>query len=266
MKRSLAYFAAALLIAGAAHAQTPFPEASAAPDAKTPAPKRPTGVDTILDRPLRLNGSGGEVRFAKSESDKSLRIVELVFAGEVISDPAQRCVIRVVGDAPIEATLQDSPGIAPHYVADIPVCPLAFDVLDEAVQVPAQTTACVFKSADCQANPGGLWGPDPFELAPRVAQIRKDRSRAESAIAASLKTLDKRHKDQAQALASEQNDFVAKRDETCRAYADESTHGFCHARLTEARAAELRKLVGPEKKPKRKTSKREAPKDEAPKN
>ncbi len=41
------------------------------------------------------------------------------------------------------------------------------------------------------------------------------------------------------AVASEQAGFTSEREMTCRDYARESVHGFCSARFTELRAAEL---------------------------
>ena len=42
-------------------------------------------------------------------------------------------------------------------------------------------------------------------------------------------------------MTREQTDFASQRDELCRDYAAEARHGFCAARMTEARAALLRK-------------------------
>ncbi len=40
--------------------------------------------------------------------------------------------------------------------------------------------------------------------------------------------------------ARDQAQFSSTREEVCRAYAEETKHGFCSTRLTEARAASLR--------------------------
>jgi hypothetical protein len=170
-----------------------------------------------------------------------LRIVKLILSGEVISDPAQKCEINIVADSPIEAKAEDSPEGSPRYAADIPACPLSFDVLRSAILAPPQTSACVFQAADCQASPSGLWGPDAATLTPEAKTIARERARAEKSIDASVKTLEKADKSATETLEKESADFAATRDEACRDYAGEADHDFCHARLTERRAAELRK-------------------------
>ena len=161
--------------------------------------------------------------------------------GEVVSDPSRKCQIDIVADKPIESRSLDAPeGLARYYV-DIPVCPLTFDLLDGAVLVPPQATACVFQAADCQASPSGLWGPAGASLGADDKSIARERSRAESSIATSLKILQKRDKAGVAALAREQSDFTAQRDDLCRAYSGETQHGFCGSELTLARAIKLHK-------------------------
>ena len=71
------------------------------------------------------------------------------------------------------ATSVGRPDGLERFEADVPGLPFAFDVLDGAVLVPAQITACVFKAADCQTSPGGLWGPDATELQKDAATIEE---------------------------------------------------------------------------------------------
>ena len=87
-----------------------------------------------------------------------------MLAGEVISDPQQKCQITIVADTPIEATPVTPAADELRYFANIPACPLNFTVLDGAAYAPPQSRACVFKAADCQASPSGLWGPDAQTL------------------------------------------------------------------------------------------------------
>ena len=267
MIRRSALLAAALLFAGAAHCQLAFAQVqlpSAGSDATTAAPKpsvaskraekaekkdsHTTGVASVVGKTLKLNGVGGALELSKDPKDKSLKIEKLTLSGEVISDPQQKCEINIAADGALVAANQGSPDGLPRYAADIPACPLSFDVVRGSVIVPPQTRACVFQAADCQASPSGVWGPDPASLADEAKAIAKARSRAETSIAESLKALGKRAKGAAAELEKEQSDFNTMRDETCHDYQGEAAHGFCDARLTDARAALLRKQAAKAKK------------------
>ena len=200
------------------------------------------GVASIIGKTLKLNGTSGEMEIDKGDG-KSLRIISLKLAGEVISDSAQKCEISIVAEGPIPALSDGAPDGLPRFAADVPACPLSFDVVGSGVIVPPQTQACVFKAADCQASPSGVWGPNAIDLGPQWKTLAKDRSRAEASITDSLKSLSKRSKGEADELAKEESDFNALRNETCRNYQDEANNGFCDARMTQARAALLHKQV-----------------------
>jgi len=197
------------------------------------------GVATIDGRPLMLNGRSGLLQV--SGSGKTLQVDKLRLPGESVSDPTQRCIVDIVGEKPIEASSEETPDGLDRYEADVPACPFTFDVLDGAVLVPSQITACVFKAADCQTSPGGLWGPDGASLENDAAAIGKQRTKAENAMARALQAIEERAKDNpdASSLLTDQNAFPGQRDDACRDYVKESVHGFCAASLTEARAALL---------------------------
>jgi hypothetical protein len=261
MKRFLVCTFGALLCCAAAYAQSASSDATAAApgDASAPAaaPKKPhkpaqparaPGAEVIAGRDLLQNGADGELRVSGGEKAKSLQVEKFTLMGEVISDPTQKCRIDIVADAPIEAKSLGTPEGLARYSVDIPACPLTFDVLDGAVLAPAQTSACVFQAADCQASPGGLWGPAGASLEKDAKAIAKDRARADATISDSLKRLLARDKGASiGALAREQNDFAAQRADICRPYAGEAQHGFCAARLTQARAALLHMRAEPPK-------------------
>ena len=279
MMLRIVVFAAALLLAGAAEAQAPSPSADdsgAAPAADAPQAAKPAkhkkapkaedassddkdaggeasakGVASIIGKPLKRNGFAGWMEIIKGDDkDKPLKIVNLKLSGEVISNSKQKCEISIVADGPIALSREGSPDGLPRFAADVPACPISFDLVDGGVIVPPQTQACVFKAADCQASPSGVWGPDTATLADQYhgmaeagRELAKERSKAEASIAESLKTLGKRSKGEDEELTKEQGDFNAQRDETCVAYIGESQFGFCDARMTQARAALLRKQV-----------------------
>jgi hypothetical protein len=226
-----------------APAATPKPNkrAARAKAAKTAEskPRTAPGVKTIDRRPLMLNGKAGLIQI--SGSGKTLEVDKLQLPGESVSDPSQRCIVEIVGEKPIEATSEGRPDGLDRYDVDVPACPFTFDVVDGAVLVPSQITACVFKAADCQTGPGGLWGPDGAELAKDAAAIGKRRNEAEKAMARAVHAIDERAKNNpdAASLLHDQSAFAGARDDACRDYLDESAHGFCAASLTEARAALL---------------------------
>ncbi len=197
------------------------------------------GVDTIDGRPLMLNGKEGLLQI--SGSGETLKIDKLRLPGESVSDPSQRCVVDIIGEKPIEATSEGRPDGLDRYDVGVPACPFTFDVLDGAVLVPSQITACVFKAADCQTSPGGLWGPDGAELEKDSAAIDKRRAKAEKAMAKAVHAIEERAQDNpdAASLLRDQSVFPGQRQDACRDYLKESAHGYCAASLTEARAALL---------------------------
>jgi hypothetical protein len=198
------------------------------------------GVASLAGRTLMLNGKLGLLQI--SGDDKAITIDKLQLAGEGVSDSSQRCVVDIVGETPIEATNVGRPDGLERFEAKVPACPISFDVLDGAVLVPSQITACVFKAADCQTSPGGLWGPDGASLVGDAAKIVKERATAEKAMGKAFHAIEDRAEGNPQAadLVRDQNGFAGQRDELCRDYAKESVHGYCGLRATEARAALLR--------------------------
>ena len=191
----------------------------------------PPSVATVIGRALLLNGANGLLQFSGGADD--LRIDRFAMIGEVISDSTQQCRIDVVG-ATMETKSVGHPDGLLRFEADIPACPFEFDVLDGAVLVPVQLRACVFKDADCQANPSGLWGPAGNSLTTDAKLIDQARARAEAAMAANYRALDARFKDRTKAddLAREQDRFLSDRADICRAYSHENLHSFCAIRLT----------------------------------
>jgi hypothetical protein len=100
--------------------------------------------------------------------------------------------------------------------------PFTFDVVDGAVLVPSQITACVFKAADCQTSPAGLWGPDGAQLEKDAAAIGKQRNEAEKAMARVVHAIDERAKENPDAATlHDQSAFAGQRDDACR---DSSTN------------------------------------------
>ncbi|MGA8443797.1 MAG: hypothetical protein WB766_01205, partial [Roseiarcus sp.] len=207
--------------------------------AKGVKPGAAPGVASLAGRPLMLNGKSGLLQI--SGDDKTATIDKLQLAGESVSDSSQRCVVDIVGENPIQATSVGRPDGLLRFEADVPACPFSFDVLDGAALAPSQITACVFKAADCQTGPGGLWGPDGASLVGDAAKFAKERAEAEKAMAKAVRAVQDRAADSPEAadLIRDQNGFAGQRDDICRDYAKESIHGYCALRVTEARTALL---------------------------
>ena len=210
-----------------------------ASDARPGKPAAEAGVASLVGRPLMLNGKSGLVQI--SGDDTAVTIEKLQLAGESVSDSSQRCIVDIIGETPIEATNVGRPDGLERFEAKVPACPISFDVLDGAVLVPTQITACVFKAADCQTTPGGLWGPEGGSLVGDAATIVKERAEVENSMGKLVREIEDRAEDSKQAadLVRDQNGFAAQRDELCRDYAKESLHGYCALRVTEARTALL---------------------------
>jgi hypothetical protein len=208
-------------------------------DAKPGKPAAVAGVASLIGRPLMRNGKSGLLQI--SGDDKAITVDKLQLAGEGVSDSSQRCVVDIVGETPIEATNIGRPDGLERFEVKVPACPISFDVLDGAVLVPTQISACVFKAADCQTTPGGLWGPEGGSLVGDAAKIVKERAEAEKAMGKLVRAIEDRAEDNTQAadLVRDQHGFAAQRDELCRDYAKESLHGYCALRVTEARTALL---------------------------
>ena len=52
-----------------------------------------------------------------------------------------------------------------------------------------QVHACVFKEADCQANPSGLWGPDSASIVVDAKLKKQERASAVAAMDANYRAL-----------------------------------------------------------------------------
>lgn len=134
-------------------------------------------------------------------------------------------------------------------------CPFSFDVLDGAILTTKDTQTCAFKEADCQVNIGGMWGPKGSGITPvQIKELERSRATADRASREAFRELLKRTKGKPEIkkVAAEQAAFSSLREETCRTYAQESVHGFCSTRLTEARVTALQTQIEAASPPPRK--------------
>lgn len=213
-----------------------------------PAPKKaaPTVVkapteDSVLARAYRRNGATGEARLERMGTGYGLR---LTAEGFQTGNPTEPCAVSF-GEQPVPLKSLGKPTGVPRYELEAPVCPLVLDVLDGAILVTAPVQPCVIEAAQCKVDPRGLWGPDSRTLVGQAKDIERARTRAESAVREGYKTLTARASvpDQ-RMIAREQAGFSSERELVCREFQREGTHGFCAAKLTEARASELRARTG----------------------
>jgi hypothetical protein len=278
--------AAQMMLPGALQAAPEGGPAAGAPAAPSaafgaakpkPAAAKPPGDEAILDRDLARNGSDGLMRFGRTAGAK-LEITALSLAGDQISHPGEACRLEVVAGAPIEAKANGRPQGLLRYDVGVEACPFSLDVLDGAVLVAGAAKACDFPAADCRVELSGLWGPAATALDDKqIKRFEHARGVAESTMRSNFRALlagAGADKTAVKAIASEQAGFSSEREVICRGYAGEDAHGFCHLRLTQARAFALqarretapRARRGPEqeKDVKAKESKAEAKKEARP--
>jgi hypothetical protein len=155
------------------------------------------------------------------------------------------------GEAPVPVTALGRPAGVPRYRLEAPICPIVFDVLDGAFLVVEPSEPCVVQAAQCRIDPRGLWGPDLATIAARAKETERARGAAERAVREGYRTITaKANAVDQRGIAREQAGFSGERETICRDYQREAQYGFCTARLTEARAAELRGRLGLDTTPK----------------
>lgn len=219
------------------------PPTSGQPAVKKVAPvaiRAPT-EESVIDRTYRRNGATGETKFERMPSGYGLR---LTAEGFQTGNPTEPCAVSF-GDKPLPLRSLGKPAGLPRYELEAPICPIVLDVLDGAILVTAPAQPCVIEAAECRIDPRGLWGPDSRTLLGQSKDIERTRSRAESAVREGYKTLTaKASTPDQRMIAREQAGFSSEREQVCRDFQREGVHGFCAAKMTEARAAELRMRLG----------------------
>jgi hypothetical protein len=233
--------------------QAPPPEGlgddNARKAALPPAPAKPVAIrapseDTVVGRELKQNGATGSLRIERTgTSDYRVRLTLL---GRRAADSPETCPITFGDSGSVPLVYQGRPeGMQRFQLAD-PTCPMQFDLLDEAVLVKGpESGMCVFQALNCQADPSGMWGPEPAALIPRARDFESIRASADKAARDNYKVLTQRASPQAvRPIVAEQAAFSADREQVCRSYVREGTHGFCNARFSEGRALSLGTRLG----------------------
>lgn len=227
--------------------QPPAPVPGGAPGAVQPGDPRPRPAPppkapseaSVIGKTLTFNGTKG--RLVVDRRDKTTLQVTMIAIGEKMSKPGEACGIDLGAGRPLELSTAGKPDGVPRYRVNVPACGMDLDILDGAVLVSGPTAACPFPEGDCKIDARGLWGPSPATLESQARAIESDRARADKAVQENFRALLARTqgKNEVKAVAAEQAGFTSERETVCRDYARESVHGFCAARFTELRAAEL---------------------------
>jgi hypothetical protein len=211
-----------------------------------PAIKIP-GEDSILGKSLRRNGSLGEATLEKIGSGYGLKLRAEGFQPSNLTEP---CAISF-GDTPVPLSSLGKPAGLPRYKLEAPACPIVFDVLEGAFLVIEPEQPCVIEAAACRIDARGVWGPDVRTLPAHAKEIEAERGKAETAVREGYRALSaKADLPEQRSIAREQAGFSSEREQICRDFQREGSHGFCGVRITEARAASIRSRLGlPEPKP-----------------
>lgn len=221
------------------------------PKRTAPAPvvqARPVSVkapseDAVLGRELKQNGTNGSLRIEQT-ARTDLRL-KLTVVGRRAPQSVETCSVVLGGAEGLALVAQGRPEGAARFQSPDPACPLQVDILEEAVLVKGPTEICIFQAASCQADPSGLWGPEPGQLIGRAKDYEQARGTADKAVRENYKVLSQRATPQGvRPIVAEQAAFSSDREMLCRSYAREGSHSFCNSRVTEARALSLATRLG----------------------
>ncbi len=220
---------------------TDVPVAPAAPAPPKPIPAKVASEVSVLGRQLKLNGQDGSLRLERSGRDEWRARISL--SGTRISRPGEACAVEPAEALPV--TLRGRPDGLLRFEIDVPSCPIAASLLEGALWVREPAGLCLIEESDCRVNPRGIWGPEPAALVPLARTIETDRGTADRIVRENYKILTQRAgPGEVRPIVSEQASFSADRETVCRHYRGEATHGFCNARFTEGRAAQLAARLG----------------------
>lgn len=234
---------------GRAPGEMPPTEAAPRPAPAPPAPPKPVVLktpndDAVLGQDLQQNGNAGSLRLERAGGGFTAR---LTLAGTKVSQPTESCKVSLGDGQPLALTDQGKPYGVTQLASSGPACPLRFEILEGSVMVTplAEAEACVFTAADCATTPKGLWGPGAAALLPRAQEFDSARGVADKAVRENYKVMTRRaSREETRPIVTEQAAFSADREQFCRAYVREGSHGFCHLRFSEARALSLATRLG----------------------
>ncbi len=208
------------------------------PSRQAPPPVRAIADDAVVGQALLHQGRSGRFIMERRPGGFGVRFTGDGFQINNLTEP---CSVSF-GDESVPVESLGRPQGLPRFRLQAPICPIVFDVLPNAVLVLEPTQPCLITAAQCRLTPLGLWGPDGRGLVALARDIERDRVRAEEQVREGFRQLMQRgdNADERRNVAREQAGFSAEREQTCRDYAREANHGFCAAKINEARAASIR--------------------------
>ncbi|WP_246102013.1 hypothetical protein [Methylobacterium terricola] len=225
------------------------PEAAPRPAPAPPAPPKPVVLktpndDAVLGQDLQQNGNAGSLRLDRAGAGFTARVT---LAGTKISQPTEACKVALGDGQPLALADQGKPNGVTQLASSGSACPLRFEILEGGVLVTplAEAESCVFTASDCATTPKGLWGPGAATLLPRAQEFDAARGVADKAVRENYKVMTQRaRREDVRPIVTEQAAFSSDREQMCRAYVREGSHGFCHLRFSEARALSLATRLG----------------------
>jgi hypothetical protein len=203
-----------------------------------------SAADTITQRTLLQNGALGRLELERR--DGALAATRLQLSGLASDGSGKVCRVDLAAAGPVVARdLGKDTGLN-RYELPVQGCDMTFSALNAAVLMKGPGQACVFAREACRVDVSGMWGPPAASVVKSARDIEKARGRAEQQVRSHYKTLIGRAggHDAVKVVAREQAGFTSEREMACGGYENETAHGFCHARYTEARAAELAARLG----------------------
>jgi hypothetical protein len=231
-----------------APAGTPVAPPAAAPrPGETPprpaaAPVRQVAEDAVVGQALLHNGRSGRLVMERMRDGFGLR-----FTGEGFQtgNLTEGCGVSF-GDQPVPLERVGRPAGLARFRLRAPACPIEFDVLSNAILVVQPQAPCVIEAAQCRIDVAGMWAPDGRGLTAMANEFARDRVAAENQVREGFRQLTGRAEGaDRRDVAREQAGFSSEREQICRDFAREATHGFCAAKFTQARAASINARLNP---------------------
>lgn len=209
----------------------------AAPRPAAPPPVRVIPEDAVVGQALAHQGRAGRFVMDRMRGGYGLKFSAEGFQTTNLLEP---CAVSF-GEQAVPLESLGRPEGLPRFKLQSSVCPIVFDVLNNALLVIEPQAPCVIEAAQCRISPRGLWAPDARGLMALARELERERGRAEAQVREGFRQLSARGTaDERRLVAREQASFSSEREQVCRDFAREPNHGFCATKITEARAASLR--------------------------
>jgi hypothetical protein len=204
--------------------------------ARTAMSVRAVADDAIVGQALMHEGRAGRFVMERMPGGYGLKFQ---MEGYQVNNLLEPCGVSF-GEQAVPLESLGRPAGLPRFRLRSSVCPIVFDVLNNALLVVEPQQPCVIEAAQCRLTPRGLWAPDGRGLVALAAEITRQRTSAEAQVREGFRILGERSApEDKRMVAREQAGFSSEREQICREFSRELNHGFCAVKITEARAASL---------------------------